>query len=57
MQGVKQMMLLDDQRLHWETEFTGTRKEWYATITELTPNQRIAWESKAGRIGCRDRPL
>ena len=48
MQGVKKVILLDDQRLHWETEFTGTTKEWYATITDLTPDQRIAWESEDG---------
>ena len=48
MQGVKKVILLDDQRLHWETEFTGTTKEWFATITDLTPDQRIAWESEDG---------
>jgi uncharacterized membrane protein len=48
MQGVKKVILLDDQRLQWETEFSGTTKEWYATITDLTPDQRIAWESEDG---------
>ena len=48
MQGVKRVILLDDQRLQWETEFSGTTKEWYATITDLTPGQRIAWESEDG---------
>jgi uncharacterized membrane protein len=48
MEGVKRVILLDDQRLQWETEFTGTNKEWYATITDLTPDQRIAWESEDG---------
>jgi uncharacterized membrane protein len=48
MQGVKKVILLDDQRLQWETEFSGTSKEWYATITDLTPDQRIAWESENG---------
>src|SRR5687768_3608762 len=48
MQGVKRVILLDDQRLQWETEFSGTNKEWYATITDLTPDQRIAWESEDG---------
>jgi hypothetical protein len=46
MHGVKKVTLLDDQRLHWKTEFTGTTKEWFATITDLTPDQRIAWESE-----------
>ena len=48
MQGVKKVILLDDQRLQWETEFSGTLKEWDATITDLTPDQRIAWESEDG---------
>jgi uncharacterized membrane protein len=48
MQGVKRVILLDDQRLQWETDFSGTTKEWYATITDLTPDQRIAWESEDG---------
>lgn len=48
MQGVKQVILLDDQRLQWETEFTGKSNEWYATITDLTPDQRIVWESEDG---------
>ncbi len=48
MQGVKKVIRLDDQRLHWKTEFTGATKEWFATITDLTPNQRIAWESEDG---------
>lgn len=50
MQGVKRVILLDDQRLQWETEFSGTTKEWYATITDLTPDQRIAWESENGEF-------
>ena len=48
MQGIKKVILLDDQRLHWETEFTGTTKEWFATITDLPPDQRIACESEDG---------
>jgi uncharacterized membrane protein len=47
MQGVKQVIMLEDQRLHRETEFTG-KKEWDATITDLTPDKRIAWESEEG---------
>jgi uncharacterized membrane protein len=42
------VILLDDQRLHWETEFTGKKKEWNATITDLTPGERIGWESEDG---------
>ena len=47
MQGVKKVILLDDQRLHWETEFTGTTKELFATITDLIPRS-------ANRVGSED---
>ncbi len=45
MQGVKKVIALDDQRLHWETDFSGKPKAWDATITDLTPDERVAWES------------
>ena len=48
MEGVKQVVMLEDQRLHWETEFAGKKKAWDATITDLTPDKRIAWESEDG---------
>lgn len=48
MHGVKRVILLDNQRLHWETEFSGRTSNWSATITDLTPDERIAWESEDG---------
>jgi uncharacterized membrane protein len=45
MQGVKKVIALDDQRLHWETSFSGKPEAWNATITDLTPDERVAWES------------
>ena len=39
MQGVKKVIALDDQRLHWETSFSGKPEAWNATITDLTPDE------------------
>lgn len=48
MQGVKKVIALDDQRLHWEADFSGKPEAWDKTITDLTPDERIAWESEDG---------
>jgi uncharacterized membrane protein len=48
MEGVEEVTQLDDQRLHWKANVGGQEKEWYARITEQTPDQRIAWTSEGG---------
>ena len=48
MEGVKEVHQLDDTRLLWRAEIAGTPTEWYAKITEQTPDQRIAWTSVTG---------
>jgi uncharacterized membrane protein len=48
MKGVKKVIQLDDQRLHWEAEVGGKNKEWDAIITDQIPDHRIAWESEGG---------
>lgn len=45
MEGIEKVVQLDDQRLHWVANFAGQRREWFSTITEQTPDQRIAWVS------------
>jgi uncharacterized membrane protein len=45
MKGVEKVVQLDDQRLHWIAEVGGQKREWFSTITEQTPDQRIAWTS------------
>jgi uncharacterized membrane protein len=50
MKGVKEVHQLDDRHLHWKAKIAGKEKEWEAEITELTPNQRIAWRSHTGAI-------
>ena len=48
MEGVERIEQLDDTHLHWHTKVAGKAKEFDAEITEQTPDQRIAWESKDG---------
>ena len=50
MEGVKEVIQLDDTRLHWKAAIAGQDKEWDAEITEQTPDQRIAWTSRGGAI-------
>lgn len=45
MEGVESVTQLDDKRLHWSTEIAGQKREFDATITEQTPDERIAWRA------------
>ncbi len=48
MEGVEQVVQLDDRRLHWVAEIAGTRREWDAEIVDQEPDRRIAWRSIDG---------
>ena len=48
MEGVKEVRQLDDKRLHWRAEIGGKEEQWYAEITEQSPDDRIAWKSTSG---------
>lgn len=48
MEGVEIVTQLSDSRLYWRAEIAGMDQEWYAEITEQTPDQRIAWTSTSG---------
>ena len=45
MEGVEKIIQQDDKRLHWVVEIGGQTREYDATITEQTPDQRIAWRA------------
>ncbi len=49
MEGVEYVHQIDDTHLRWAAEIGGEREEWEATITEQTPDQRIAWTSTSGK--------
>src|SRR5262245_25687471 len=48
MEGVKEVVQLDDKRLHWVAVVAGRTLEWDAEITDQTPDSRIAWRSTSG---------
>jgi uncharacterized membrane protein len=48
MDGVKQVVQLDDRTLVWTAEVAGQDKVWAAEITDQTPETRIAWKSTSG---------
>lgn len=50
MEGIKQVIQLDDRHLRWKAEIGGKEKEWDARITEQVPNDRIAWKSTGGAV-------
>ena len=50
MEGVKQVIQLDDKRLHWKTIIAGKEIELDVEITEQKPDQRIAWTSRGGAV-------
>ncbi len=48
MGGVKQVEQLDDKRLHWIAEIAGVRREWYATVLDQRPDEKVAWAATDG---------
>jgi uncharacterized membrane protein len=49
MKGVKQVVQLDDRRLHWVAEVGGQTEEWDAEITSHAPDFGLAWVSVGGK--------
>jgi uncharacterized membrane protein len=48
MEGIQEVHQMDDARLTWVADIGGTRKEWYARITQQVADQVVAWESEGG---------
>jgi len=48
MEGVEEVVQIDNQRLHWVASIAGKRKEWDAEIVDQVPDQRISWRSTSG---------
>lgn len=48
MDGVKEVVQLDEKTLRWNASIGGKDEEWEAEITEQTPNSVIAWRSTNG---------
>ena len=48
MEGVEEVRRTGDDTLHWRAEVTGHELEWDAKVTELSPSDKIKWESTSG---------
>ena len=50
MEGVKEVVQLDEKRLRWRAEIAGKDEEWEAEITDQVPDRNIAWRSVTGAM-------
>ena len=48
MEGVKEVVQLDEKTLRWRASVAGKEEEWEAEITEQFPDKVIAWRSTSG---------
>ena len=48
MNGVSSITQLDDEHLRWVVDIAGVTREFDTTITEQTPDERIAWTTSSG---------
>lgn len=48
MSGVREVVQLDDRRMHWVAEIAGVKREWDADILEQVPDQKVAWAATSG---------
>lgn len=48
MDGVESVSRASDGMLHWKASIAGKTEEWEARITELKPEQCVAWSSTSG---------
>jgi uncharacterized membrane protein len=48
MEGVKEVVQLDEKTLRWHAAVGGKDEEWEAEITEQVPDRHIAWRSTTG---------
>jgi uncharacterized membrane protein len=46
--GVEQIVQVDEKRTHWKTRIAGVEREFDAEITEQHPDERIAWHTLDG---------
>lgn len=48
MEGVNEVVQLDEKRLRWCADVAGKDQEWEAEITDQVPDRHIAWRSVTG---------
>ena len=50
MDGIESVTQNDDRTLSWSAKILGRQKHWTATITDQTPDTRVAWKSVEGAM-------
>ncbi|KUF18985.1 MULTISPECIES: SRPBCC family protein [Streptomyces] len=50
MEGVEEVVQLDERRNHWTTKIGGVRREFDTEIVDQLPDERIAWRTISGDI-------
>ncbi len=50
MEGVEEVVQVDDRRNHWKTQIAGVRREFDTEIVDQVPDERIAWRTTGGEI-------
>lgn len=45
MKNVEEVRQIDDTTLHWKGDIGGVEREWTATITHQTPDEKVAWRA------------
>jgi uncharacterized membrane protein len=50
MEGVEEVVQLDDKTLHWKAKIGGKTEEWDAEIVQQIPDQQIAWRHTRGAV-------
>jgi uncharacterized membrane protein len=48
MEGVKDVVQLDEKTLRWHASVAGKDEEWEAEIVEQMPDRHVAWRSTVG---------
>jgi uncharacterized membrane protein len=50
MEGVEEVLQLDEKTLHWRAKIGGKTEEWDAEIVQQIPDQAIAWRHTRGAV-------
>ncbi|MEO3753275.1 SRPBCC family protein [Streptomyces sp. B6B3] len=50
MEGVEEVVQIDDVHNHWRTSIAGVRREFDTEIVDQVPDERIAWRTTGGEI-------
>ncbi len=50
MEGVDEVVQLDERRSHWRTSIAGVSREFDTEIVDQLPDERVAWRTTEGEV-------